>query len=112
MSEKPTKQKLWGGRFTGKTDPLYVLSLQKWFGRAHELIRAFRMHQYNESLSYDKRMHAADIKGSIAYAKSLTLVGILTKEEEAKMIEGLQKVGQEWIDGTVSTYCRSVKESY
>lgn len=24
MSEAPTKQKLWGGRFTGKTDPLYV----------------------------------------------------------------------------------------
>lgn len=22
MSEAPTKQKLWGGRFTGKTDPL------------------------------------------------------------------------------------------
>jgi hypothetical protein len=25
MANEPTKQKLWGGRFTGKTDPLYVL---------------------------------------------------------------------------------------
>jgi len=24
MADPPTKQKLWGGRFTGKTDPLYV----------------------------------------------------------------------------------------
>jgi hypothetical protein len=24
MSNQPTKQKLWGGRFTGTTDPLYV----------------------------------------------------------------------------------------
>lgn len=26
MSDAPTKQKLWGGRFTGKTDPLWVLN--------------------------------------------------------------------------------------
>ncbi|KAJ7470656.1 argininosuccinate lyase [Mycena latifolia] len=78
-SEQPTKQKLWGGRFTGKTDPL--------------------MHAFNQSLKYDQRMHAADIKGSIAYAKSLALVGILTKEEETKIIDGLTVVGKEWQDG-------------
>ncbi|KAJ7774708.1 argininosuccinate lyase [Mycena metata] len=78
-SQQPTKQKLWGGRFTGKTDPL--------------------MHAFNQSLKYDQRMHAADIKGSIAYAKSLTLVGILTKEEETKITEGLTVVGKEWQDG-------------
>jgi hypothetical protein len=27
MTDQPTKQKLWGGRFTGKTDPLYVHTL-------------------------------------------------------------------------------------
>ncbi|KAF7338386.1 putative argininosuccinate lyase [Mycena venus] len=78
-NEQPTKQKLWGGRFTGKTDPL--------------------MHAFNQSLKYDQRMHAADIKGSIAYAKSLTLVGILTKEEETKITKGLTVVGKEWQDG-------------
>ena len=78
----PTKQKLWGGRFTGKTDPL--------------------MHAFNQSLSYDKRMHDADIRGSIAYAKALCLAGILTKEEEGAMVQGLQRVGKEWQDGTVS----------
>ena len=46
-------------------------------------------------------MHGADIRGSIAYAKSLTLVGILTQEEETKITEGLTAVGKEWEKGTV-----------
>ncbi|KAF9227516.1 putative argininosuccinate lyase [Gyrodon lividus] len=79
MADKPTKQKLWGGRFTGKTDPL--------------------MHAFNQSLRYDQRMHAADIRGSIAYAKALARVGILTRDEETKMIEGLQAVEKEWDSG-------------
>ena len=37
-SDDFTKKKLWGGRFTGTTDPI--------------------MHAFNESLSYDKRMWA------------------------------------------------------
>ncbi|KAF7304801.1 Argininosuccinate lyase [Mycena kentingensis (nom. inval.)] len=75
----PTKQKLWGGRFTGSTDPL--------------------MHEFNQSLRYDKRMFSADIRGSIAYAKSLTRVGILTQDEERTITEGLQRVEKEWVDG-------------
>ena len=59
------------------------------------------MHAFNQSLSYDKRMHDQDIRGSIAYAKSLALSGILTKEEEYKIITGLREVGKEWADGTV-----------
>lgn len=59
------------------------------------------MHEFNQSLRYDKRMHAADITGSIAYAKALTKVGILTAEEEGKIVQGLQTVGKEWEDGVV-----------
>ncbi|KAG6850529.1 hypothetical protein H0H93_012145 [Arthromyces matolae] len=77
---QPTKQKLWGGRFTGKTDPL--------------------MHAFNQSLRYDQRMYAVDIKGSIAYAKSLARVGILTQEEETTIANGLRSVLKEWQDGT------------
>ncbi|KAF7793106.1 hypothetical protein EIP86_004214 [Pleurotus ostreatoroseus] len=76
MTDIPSKQKLWGGRFTGKTDPI--------------------MHEFNQSLRYDKRMHTADIIGSIAYAKALTKVGILTSDEEQKIVKGLQDVEQEW----------------
>lgn len=63
---------------------------------------ACRMHEFNQSLSYDRRMHAADIKGSIAYAKALVLGGVLTKEEGERMVEGLTKVGEEWKTGKVS----------
>jgi len=69
-------QKLWGGRFTGQTDP--------------------HMHAFNQSLKYDQRMHAADIRGSIAYAKALNLVGILTNEEQVRITDGLIAVGLEW----------------
>jgi len=82
MADQPTKQKLWGGRFTGTTDPL--------------------MHAFNQSLKYDQRMHAVDIRGSIAYAKALTLVGILTQEEQIKIIDGLTTIGQEWEKGVFS----------
>ena len=60
------------------------------------------MHAFNQSLSYDKRMHSADIRGSIAYAKALRKVGILNEDEEEKVVKGLEQVGQEWVAGQVS----------
>lgn len=48
-------------------------------------------------------MHAADIRGSIAYAKALRRVGLLTEEEEVKMTQGLDAVGREWATGQVHT---------
>lgn len=54
------------------------------------------MHAYNESLSYDKRMWAQDIRGSIAYANAQVKTGILTESERDEIIQGLQKVGEEW----------------
>ena len=102
--ERPTKQKLWGGRFTGKTDPLYVLFISD--SRIHQFTK-FRgsMHQFNQSLKYDQRMHAADIRGSIAYAKALRLAGILTDSEQEQIIQGLKVVGKEWEGGVVRVLC-------
>lgn len=59
------------------------------------------MHEFNQSLKYDKRMYKADIQGSIAYSKALKLVGILTTEEETKIINGLQEVEKEWETNSV-----------
>lgn len=64
--------KLWGGRFTGKTDPL--------------------MEAFNNSLSFDKRMWRADLDGSIAYAKALSRCGILTADEATSIVAGLHRV--------------------
>jgi argininosuccinate lyase len=71
--------RLWGGRFTGATDPL--------------------MDQYNESLSIDRVFYAQDIKGSIAYARANVKTGILTKEEFEIIERGLREVLQEWEEG-------------
>jgi hypothetical protein len=73
-NDKPIR--LWGGRFTGATDPL--------------------MDQYNESLSVDRVFYAQDIRGSIAYARANVKTGILTQEEFKTIEEGLQTVLKEW----------------
>ena len=57
------------------------------------------MHEFNQSLRYDQRMYAQDIRGSVSYAKALTLVGILTKDEEQKIVNGLNAVLEEWKNG-------------
>lgn len=64
--------KLWGGRFTGATDPL--------------------MEQFNNSIGFDKRMWKADITGSIAYAKALGRTGLLSAAEVDSIVTGLGKV--------------------
>lgn len=64
--------KLWGGRFSGATDPL--------------------MEKFNASISFDKRMWRADLEGSKAYSKALHRVGILATCEMHSILEGLDKV--------------------
>lgn len=54
------------------------------------------MWEFNQSLRYDKRMHAEDIQGSIAYAKALKLAGVLTNDEMLEIVNGLKQVGEEW----------------
>ncbi|KAJ1678736.1 argininosuccinate lyase [Spiromyces aspiralis] len=71
-------KKLWGGRFSGKTDPL--------------------MEAFNESIHFDRRMYDADITGSQAYVKALHQQAILTKDEQDILIRGLELVRQEWKD--------------
>lgn len=59
------------------------------------------MHQYNQSLAYDQRMFAADVKGSIAFSKALQKAGIVSETEQAEIERGLRVVEQEWKDGKV-----------
>ncbi|KAJ2550079.1 argininosuccinate lyase [Coemansia sp. RSA 1933] len=73
-------KKLWGGRFSGATDPL--------------------MEAFNESIHFDRRMYAADIQGSQAYARELMRQGILTADEQATLDSGLLAVKAEWADGS------------
>lgn len=63
---------LWGGRFTKETDQL--------------------VYQFNASISFDKRLYAQDIRGSIAHVMMLAKQGILTDTDKEKIIEGLEGI--------------------
>ena len=60
------------------------------------------MHEFNQSLKYDKRMYAADVKGSIAFSKALLKAGILNQSEQKEITRGLQEVEGEWERNEVS----------
>jgi len=79
-ADAPAKR-LWGGRFTGATDPL--------------------MERFNESLSLDVRMAREDLEGSRAYARALARpgCGVLTPEEAVLLQRGLDAVQAEWEGG-------------
>ena len=79
MASQEAGSKLWGGRFTGKTDPV--------------------MEQFNNSIGYDKTMWREDIEGSIAYAQAIGSCGILSQEEVQAIVEGLGRVRREWEEG-------------
>jgi argininosuccinate lyase len=72
--------KPWGGVFEGATDP--------------------RVEKFTESVSFDRRLYAQDIRGSVAHARMLSTVGVLTAEEASKIIAGLEEIGSEIAAGT------------
>ena len=63
---------LWGGRFTKETDQL--------------------VYNFNASISFDKKLYAQDIRGSIAQVMMLAKQGILTDAEKDQIIEGLEGI--------------------
>ena len=79
-SSKPTENKMWGGRFTGGLDPLMIT--------------------YNESIHFDRAIYAQDIRGSIAYARANSKIGILTQSEFQAIEKGFQQVSKEWENNT------------
>lgn len=64
--------KLWGGRFQKATDKL--------------------VEEYTSSILVDKKLYKQDIGGSIAHAKMLAKVGIISKEESEQIIQGLEGI--------------------
>ena len=71
-SMKDEHKKAWSGRFQGKTDPV--------------------VERFTASLSFDQRLYPYDIQGSIAHAKMLGSVGLISKKEMAALIKGLEEI--------------------
>jgi len=66
------EEKPWSGRFTAPTD-------------------AF-VEQFSASVHFDQRLYSCDIRGSIAHARMLAHVGVLTQEECDKIVKGLEDI--------------------
>lgn len=64
--------KLWSGRFSKDTD--------KW------------ANDFNSSISFDKRLYAYDIQGSLAHAKMLNKIGILSNNEVSLISNTLMSI--------------------
>lgn len=73
MNEQSKKP--WGGRFTAATDVF--------------------VEEFTASIQFDKRLAHYDITGSIAHARMLARVGVLTDAEAVTIVEGLQGIGEE-----------------
>ncbi len=54
-----------------------------------------RVEKFTESVSFDRRLHAHDIRGSIAHAHMLSKVGILTDDERHQIVTGLEQIGRD-----------------
>lgn len=74
--------KLWGGRFQRETDRL--------------------VEEFTASIGVDARLWEADIRGSIAHARMLTRVGVLSAEEGSAIIQGLEALREDIASGQVS----------
>ena len=71
-------EKMWGGRFAAGTD---------------RLVEAF-----TASIQVDRRLYAEDIRGSMAHARMLGRVGVLTEAEVEAIVTGLTQVRQEIVE--------------
>ncbi|MGQ9424890.1 argininosuccinate lyase [Gilvimarinus sp. F26214L] len=72
MSENNSSDKPWGGRFTEATD-------------------AF-VERFTASVGFDQRLYRQDIQGSIAHATMLAECGVLSSEEKAQIVQGLEEI--------------------
>jgi argininosuccinate lyase len=71
MSDQTTNAS-WGGRFSEATDAFVA--------------------RFTASVDFDRRMYRQDILGSIAHAKMLCKVGVLTGQERDDILRGLEEI--------------------
>ncbi|HAY45035.1 MAG TPA: argininosuccinate lyase [Gammaproteobacteria bacterium] len=75
-----------------------MTSKKPWGGRFHQDTNAL-VEAFTESISFDHRLSHYDIQGSIAHARMLEKVAVLTSEEANAIEKGLRKIDQEISNG-------------
>ena len=69
MSDEKASNQMWGGRFA--SGPAAI------------------MQAINASISFDRKLYAEDIKGSLAHAAMLAETGIISAADQEKIADGL-----------------------
>ena len=69
-------------------------TIKPWGGRFKEPTDVF-VETFTASVGFDNRLYAHDIAGSIAHARMLAHVGVLTSGEYEAIVEGLQAIKDE-----------------
>jgi argininosuccinate lyase/amino-acid N-acetyltransferase len=80
---------LWGGRFEGTSDPLFK--------------------RFNDSLPFDYRLVRDDLTGSIAWAKAIAKVGVISDEELRRLVAALEALRAE-VDQNPAAIVASAEE--
>jgi argininosuccinate lyase len=80
MKDREETSQLWGGRFKEATDSF--------------------VQRFTASVGFDQRMAQHDIRGSLAHARMLANVGVLSDEEHAAIVEGLTRISEEIQEGS------------
>lgn len=73
--------KLWAGRFSKEVDK--------------------KTNDFNSSIAFDSRMYKEDIDGSLAHAAMLSAQGIISDEDLAQIVDGLNAIKSEIENGTL-----------
>src|SRR6218665_1040029 len=71
-NDTKSSNQMWGGRFASGPSAI--------------------MEEINASISFDKKLYAQDIRGSIAHATMLAEKGIISREDKDKIVEGLNTI--------------------
>jgi argininosuccinate lyase len=75
-------KKLWAGRFRGSTDP--------------------SVERFTASVQFDRALARYDIRASIAHARMLASVGLVSPQEADALVGGLEAVGRDIESGDLS----------
>lgn len=75
MSDKKASNQMWGGRFA--SGPATI------------------MEAINASISFDRKLYAQDIRGSIAHSEMLAETGIISADDQHKIAHGLNTILKE-----------------
>jgi argininosuccinate lyase len=88
MSKKPANQ-MWGGRFTLSPSEI--------------------MEEINASIDFDKALAPHDIRGSKAHAEMLAAQGIISRDDERSIADGLDRIAAE-IESGQFTFSRALED--